>query len=506
MRWFRPRDAAGDVVAGASTALVLVPQSLAYAELAGVPAYYGLFAAAVAPLAASLLASSPYLSTGPAAMTSLLTAGALGGLVGTGFDPIALASLLALGVGIFRVVLGLCRGGALTFFLSPQVLQGFAVGAGILIVSSQIPTALGTSGAGDGVLLDAMGALASPARWRLDALVLTALTVALVLGGRKIHALFPGVLVAAAGGILYSVFGDYGGAQVGAVPDGALELHLDLPWEAWSDLLLPALVIAILGFAEPTAIARTYAVAERKPWNANRELMAQGAANVASGLVSGIPVGASFSRSALNRLAGARTRFSGAVAGAIALGFLFFASMIEPLPRPVLAAIIIAAAVGLLRFGRLLALWRYSRPQAGIAWVTFGLTLVTSPRIELAVLAGLILSIAVHAWREMRVRILISERDGELCLAPKGVLWFASAEKLQARFLDELARHPTAERLVIDLAGLGRIDYTGAVALREIGERARAASLDVRFANAPPQTERILGKVCPTLFDRDEAG
>lgn len=489
-----------DLASGLTVALVAIPQSLAYAELAGLPAYHGLYAVALAAIAASLFASSPYLQTGPTAITSLLTFAALTPLAAAGtVEWVRLAALLALVVGVVRLLLGLLRAGPLTFFLSPPVLRGFTVGAAVLIAASQLPVLLGADAGGDGVLGRAAASLASPEAWRLEAVLVGAMTLALVLGGRRLHALFPGVLLAVGAGIAFSATGHYEGATLGTVPEGFVAFDLDLPWGETGSLLVAGFVVALIGFVEPTAIARTYAALERRPWSANRELVSQGMANVAAGVVAGLPVGGSFSRSALSHLAGARTRLSGAVTGLVVLALLPLASVLEPLPKPVLAAVILAAVVKLLDPRELIGMWRYSRPQAIIAWSTFGCTVAFAPNIELAVLIGLGLSLAIHAWREMRVRVMAELEGDELVISPQGVLWFASAESLRQGFVDQLARFPEASRLTIDLSGLGRIDYTGALAIAEMAQEGRAAGLETHVRCAPPHSERILGRVCPDL-------
>ncbi len=493
----RLRDVGGDALAGLSVALVLVPQSLAYAELAGVPAHLGLYASAAAPILAAPFASSRYLQTGPTAMTSLLTLGALTplALVG-GAEYVGLAVVLALLVGVLRVLIGVLRGGSAANFLSQPVILGFTVAAALLIFASQVPTALGVSVEAGGVGRRAWVAALSPAAWDLRAVGITAASIAVFFGGRRLHRRFPAVMVAALGGLAYSVATAYDGQRIGEVPPPALPT-LDLPWASAPMLLLPAGMIALVGFAEPAAIARTFASMDRTRWDANRAMVSQGVANVAAGLSGGFPVGASFSRSALARGAGARTRWSGAITGLAVLLFLPFAWVLAPLPKAVLAAIVIASILSLLvRARELLPLWRASRPQAAIGVVTFALTLLLSPHVEYAVLAGVGLSIALHVWRELTVSVDTEHEPGLLTLRLNGVLWFASAPFVEEQFNAALAAHPEATRLVLDLGGLGRIDYTGALAVKAVLEDARSAGLEVALEDVPPQTIGLLRRVC----------
>jgi SulP family sulfate permease len=463
-----------------SVGLVLIPQSLAYAQLAGMPAYRGLYAAALPPIAAAFFASSPYLQTGPVALTALLTFGALSELAPPGSGKyVSLGILLALVVGLVRLAVGLLGAGGIAYLVSQPMLLGFVPAAAILIIASQLPTALGASPPEDGLLLQAAWTLAHPGSWELASLALSVVVVALVLGGRFLHRLFPSVLLALVLGIAYSEIADYGGPMVGSITHALPPLSLDASWEELPSLLLAGTVIALVGFVEPSSIARTYAALDRKPWDPNLEFVSQGAANVAASISGGFPVGGSFSRSALNRRAGARTRWSGAVTGLAVLAFLPFAGSLSSLPLAVLGAIVIAAVVGLVRPLPLLRLARLSRPQFFVAATTFVLTLVLAPHVEQAVVIGVVLAVGVHLWRELQLEVP-SWTEGEvLHLRPRGVLWFGTAPRLEDTFVVLISHHSDAERVVVHLDGLGRIDMTGALALRRLLQEAREAGLEV---------------------------
>ena len=189
-----------------SVALILIPQALAYADLAGLPPVYGLFAAALPPIVAALFASSPYLQTGPVAMTALLTFGALSPLAVPGSDEyVKLAALLALIVGAVRVIVGALRAGAVAYLMSQPVVQGFTAGAAILIIASQLPTAFGVAAPDGGVLWRAWWSISHVGEWELAAVVITMLAAALLTFGNRIHPLFPSVLVAVAAALIWSI-------------------------------------------------------------------------------------------------------------------------------------------------------------------------------------------------------------------------------------------------------------------------------------------------------------
>ncbi len=296
-------------------------------------------------------------------------------------------------------------------------------------------------------------------------------------------------------GIGVSLATGYDGPTIGDVQAGLPPLSVDLRWAEAPSLLVPGAVIALVGFAEPTSIARTFAIQERKRWDPDRELTSQGAANLVAGLAGGFPVGGSFSRSALNRQAGARTRLSGLITGLAVLAFLPMAGLLAPLPKVVLAAIVIGSVTGLIRIPPLLRLWRHSKPQFAVASATFALTLLLAPRIEWAVLAGVGLAIAVHLWRELRIDVDVASAGDTLVLRPKGVLWFGSAQTLEQTFIDLLAGNPQAKRLRVDLGGLGRIDVTGALSLRRVLDDARGADLDVELCGVHAAHRRLVQSI-----------
>ena len=395
------RPVPADLLAGLSVAMVLIPQSMAYAELAGLPSHIGLFASALPPILAALFASSPYLQTGPVALTSLLTFGALASLADPGSaDYVALAALLALMVGVTRLLLGLFRLGVVTYLMRDPVVTGFTSAAAILILASQLPKALGTATPPGGVLWRAGWSLGHPGGWETASLAIAATTVLLVLAGRRVvHRMFPGALIAVGGGISVSRLTDYAGPMVGDVPTALPTLSLDLPWGSTGSLLVGGILIALVGFAEPASIARVFADEDGQRWSANREFVSQGVANLAAAVSGSFPVGGSFSRSSLNRLAGARTRWSGLVTGITVLVFLPFADVLAPLPRATLGGVVIAAVVGLVRPRRLLGMARISPADAVVAWVTFFATLALSPRVEQGVLVGILVSLAVGLRR-----------------------------------------------------------------------------------------------------------
>ena len=495
----RPRGtlpSRGDLIAGLSIALIVVPQGMAYAQLAGLPPVHGLYAAAAAPILGALAGSSPYLQTGPVAMTSLLTLGALAPLAPKGSAQfVAYAALLAVVVGVVRLLLGLLRAGAFAYLLSEAAINGFLVAGGILIVASQVAPLVDVTSGSANPLDAAATAVADPSEWTFAAVALGLATVLFLVLARRLGPLFPAAPLVAVVGLLVGGLTAYSGELVGHVPTGLPPLSLDLVWSALPQLLVPGAVIAIVGFAEPVAIARRFAAEDRQRWDPNRELVGQGLANLAAGFAGGYPTGGSLSRSSLNRAAGATTRWSGAITGLLVLAALPVADVLSPLPRAVLAGLVIAAALPLVDPRVFTRQWRLSPLQAGVAIATFLSTLVFAPRVERGVLVGVGLAIAVHLWRELRLHVAAElTGDGTLHVRPQGVLYYASAPALQDRLVDVVARHPTARRMVLYLSGLGRIDLSGMLTIRAVLEDLH---LPVTVTDVPEHSRRLVSRVLP---------
>jgi SulP family sulfate permease len=483
-------------VAGLSVALILVPQGMAYAQLAGLPPVQGLYAAAAAPILAAVAGSSPYLQTGPVAMTSLLTLGALAPLAPEGSaEFVAYAAVLAVVVGVVRLLLGLLRAGAFAYLLSEPAINGFLVAGAILIVASQVPPLVDVASESASPLGSATAALAAPSVWEPAALGLGLATVLCLLLARRLGPLFPAVPLVAVAGLLVGGLTGYPGDLVGHVPTGLPPVTLDLVWSALPQLLVPGVVIAIVGFAEPVAIARRFAAEDRQRWDPDRELVGQGLANLAAGFAGGYPTGGSLSRSSLNRAAGATSRWSGAITGLLVLAALPVAGVLSALPEAVLAGLVVSAALPLINARVFTRQWRLSPLQAGVAIATFLATLASAPRIERGVLVGVALAVAVHLWRELRLHVRTElTADGTLHVRPQGVLYYASAPALQDRVVDVVARHPAARRMVLHLNELGRIDLSGMLAVRSLLDDLH---LPATVADVPEHGRRLVSRVLP---------
>lgn len=490
-----PRPTGRDVVAGLSVALVLLPQAVAYAVLAGMPPVTGLVVGAVTTLAAAPFVSSAYLQTGPVAITGLLVFGALTPLADAATpEYVGLAAVLALLVGAIRLVIGATRTGAVAYLMSQPVMAGFVPAAAIVIAVSQAPALLGVEADGRGPAT-IVPALLDPGGWDLHALAIGLLVVVVMTLGRRVGSLFPHVLVAVVAGFGAALLTGFDGDVLGRMPAMLPRLVLDLPYARAAELLVPALVIALVGFAEVAAIARTFARRTRTRWDADREFVSQGVANAAAGLVGGFPVGGSFSRSAVAHTAGARTGWTGAVTGLAMLAATPVVVLVEQLPSAVLAGVIVAAVARLMRPTELVELRRLSRQQFAVAVVTFVLTLVTAPQIQYAVLVGVLLSIGAHLRRELAIAAPSWVADDVLHVRPVGVLFFGSAHRIGDQVGDCLADNPEVDHVTVHMDRLGRVDVTGAQSLRQVLDDLHEQGTSTSVVDLSPTGAKIVQRV-----------
>ncbi len=473
--------------------MVLIPQSLAYAELAQLPPYIGLFASAFPLLVFALLASSPYLQTGPVAVTSLLTIAALPEVEPTQLP--AIAALMAFMVGALRLLFGVLRLGNVVRLMSSPVVMGFTSGAAIVIMSSQLPKALGPSPPDRGVLWEAAWAIGHPGDWLWSAVLLSLMTIGLFIGGRKLSPLFPGVLIAVIVGIIYSRVAEYPGTKIDNIPEGLPPFSFDLPWGQIPTLLLGAIIIALVGFAEPASIARTFANETGERWDANQEMVASGVANFVAAFSGAYPVGGSFSRSSINRLAGATTRWSGGITGLIVLAFLPFASVLEPLPTAVLGAIVLGAASSLVKPTRLLGLWKRSKSQALLAWTTAAATLIFTPRVERAVLLGIALTFVTHFARRFSMHHT-RDHDGSVTVQPVGLLWMATDGHFE-KGLREAAEAADAG-VTVDFARSPFLNDAAIAAMSSVADELSERGHALDWSDPPVGSERMLRGVHDT--------
>ncbi|MGB5277541.1 MAG: SulP family inorganic anion transporter, partial [Gammaproteobacteria bacterium] len=379
-----------DIVAGITVALVLVPQSMAYAQLAGLPPYYGLYASFLPGIVAALFGSSRQLATGPVAVVSLMTAAALEPLALTPDMYVAYAIALALMVGIFQLMLGVLRLGVLVDFLSHPVVIGFTNAAAIIIATSQLSKIFGVVVEKGEHHYDTIWrvVVAAATETHILTLGMGLLAIAIMALMKKFTPRLPNVLTAVVVTTVLSYVIGYegqGGKVVATVPAGVTMpgVPSGLSWDILVQLITTAVIISIIGFMEAISIAKAMAARTRQRLDPNQELIGQGFGNIVSGLFQGYAVSGSFSRSAVNINAGAITGFSAVVTGlAVGATLLFLTPLLYHLPQATLAAVIMMAVINLVKIEPIIYAWRVQPHDGIVAIVTFVLTLIVAPHLE----------------------------------------------------------------------------------------------------------------------------
>ncbi|HHB77011.1 MAG TPA: SulP family inorganic anion transporter [Desulfobulbus sp.] len=518
-----------DFVAGLTVALVAIPQSLAYAQLAGVPAYYGLYAALLPVIVGALLGSSPLLSTGPVAMTSLLTAASVMTFAPYGSEQFySYVILIALLSGIIQIGLGVGRMGRLINFLSYPVLHGFINAAAIIIGLSQLPAMLGLKlKNSEHFLSDILHVIEHFDRIHLLSMAFGVTALILLLVIKKIAPKLPGVLIVVSLGILASWligFETDGGKVVGVIPRGLPSLSMPkVNYQASMHLLPAAFVIAIISFMEAMSSSKIIAIKTRTRWDENQELIGQGCAKIMAAFSHSMPVSGSFSRSALNLIAGAKTGLASVFsAGMVLIVLLFFTPVLYHLPKPVLSAVIMAAVFNLLNFKEFRDAWRARKDDGIAAVVTFFATLLFAPNIQNGILTGMILSLIMFLYRTMQPDIVILGkdeqgvlRDAERFNLPKlhprlmairftGHLYFANVAYVNDSVLRIIGNDPELRIILIVGDGINSLDASGVEMFINLRERLQMAGITLAFCNLRENVTSVMQRTgLDTIIGRE---
>ncbi len=490
-----------DIVAGVTVALVLVPQSMAYASLAGLPVQYGLYASFLPGMVAAIFGSSRQLATGPVAVVSLMTASALEPLAGANPEGyIAYAILLAALVGIFQLALGLLRLGVLVDFLSHPVVIGFTNAAAIIIATSQLGKLFGVSVEKAEHQYETVWntIVAATQETHLLTLGMALIAFAVMMLIKKLWPKAPAVLIAVVVTTLLSWWRGFevaGGKVVGVVPEGLPPVSLPtFDLDVIGELTAVAIAISLIGFMEAISIAKAMAAQTRQRLDANQELVGQGLSNITSGLFQGYAVSGSFSRSAVNITAGAITGFSSVVTAiVVGLTLLFLTPLLYHLPQATLAAVIIMAVINLVKVQPVIQAWKAEPHDGLVSVVTFVLTLILAPHLETGIIVGVLLSLGLFVYRTMRPRFATVSRfpDGTLrdvevhslktdkyisIMRFDGSLYFANAGYFESTVLERVATEPDLKFVIVDGQGINQLDATGLEVLYHLTERLHASA------------------------------
>ena len=519
-RGYHQKLLASDLLAAVIVTIMLIPQALAYALLAGMPAETGLYASMLPLIAYALFGSSRTLSVGPMAVTSLMTATAVGKLATVGSVDYATAAIaMALVSGVMLIAMGLLRFGFLANFLSHPVVSGFITASGIIIALSQVRHVLGIEAHGETLvvmlasLLTHIGSVNFIAALTGIASILFLFWARSGLGPLLVRCgISPGaagittkaapflVIIATTLASYVWNFSQRGVALVGEVPRGLPDISLPIPdIGLWSDLAVPALLISIIGFVESVSIAKTLAAKRRQRINANQELVALGAANVASAISGSFPITGGFSRSVVNFEAGAETPAASVfTAIGIALAALFLTPVLFFLPKATLAATIIVAVASLLDFAVIRRAWQYSLSDFIAVVTTITATLLLG--VELGVLAGILSSIGLHLYKTTRPHIAVvgavagtehfrNVQRHNVITHPEIVslrvdesLYFANASYLEDYIYRLVAEVEGIEHVILQCTAVNEIDLSALEALESINHRLREQGLTLNLS------------------------
>lgn len=532
LRWF-PMGAdtiRADLIAGITVALVLIPQSMAYAQLAGLPAYFGLYAAFLPVIVAALWGSSKQLGTGPVAVVSLLSAVAVAGaLQAQGITDVSklteaqlievyvpLAIMLAMLVGLIQLSLGVFKLGVVVNFLSHPVIVGFTNAAAMVIGLSQLNKIFGVSvDRSEFFLGDIWAVLLKLGETHFPTLIMGVAAFLIMWSLKKFLPKIPGVLAAVALTTIVSWaigFQDLGGKVVGAIPEGLPDIRLPtFNMDAFGALLTSAIVISLVGFMEAISIAKAMAAKTKDQINPNQELIGQGLANVVGSLSQSYPVSGSFSRSAVNLNAGAKTGMSSVFTGIVVLiALLFLTPLLYHLPTAVLAAVIMMAVIGLINFHAFKHAWKACRHDGIASVVTFVATLGFAPHLDKGIMVGAGLALVLYLYRTMRPRIAILGRypDGTLrdirvhthlpqdervvAIRYDGSLYFANVSYFEEAILEAVSQRPNLQFVLIVSDGINEIDASGEEMLEHLVARLRENDIHMVFSGLKAQVLRVL--------------
>ncbi|WP_058616385.1 SulP family inorganic anion transporter [Tepidimonas taiwanensis] len=536
LRWARGYgrgQLGGDLTAAAVVTLLLIPQALAYAVLAGMPPVTGLYASIVPMAVYALMCSSNVLGPGPTALRSVMSAAAVGAVVAPGGDAfIATSAVLAVLVGVALLVMGALRMGFMAHFLSQPVLAGFITAGGLLIAMSQVGHLLGVplaSGdalafahsliarAGDAHGLTLAGGVASivamavTRRWGRTAL--TRLAIPAGVADVLVKATPLLVMAAAIGAAQAFDAPARGVAVVGDIPRGLPGLSvaplLTVPWTTVQALLLPALLIAAMTFVEQISIAQSMAARRGERLDANAEMRAMGAANVAAGLTGAFAIGASFARTTVVADSGGRTPAAGLyTAVLLALAALLLTPWLRALPMAVLAAVVLVSLGSLLDWASFRRNWHYSRADFAAQALTFVATLLVD--LVSGLMVGVLASLALHLWRSSHPHIAVvgnvagtehyrnvARHDVVthphlLGLRVDESLFFANVHHLEERIDAELAAQPAIRDVILQCTAVNDIDASALQVLTALNDRLRQRGVRLHLSEVKgPVMDRL---------------
>ncbi|EKB49992.1 SulP family inorganic anion transporter [Cecembia lonarensis] len=517
---YKKTDLQGDLSAGLTVGIMLIPQGMAYAMLAGLEPIHGLYAVTVPLLLYAIFGTSRQLAVGPVAMVSLLTAAGIASLNADSPEQYLLYALsLAFLVGLIQFGMGVLRLGFVVNFLSHPVISGFTSAAAIIIGLSQIKHLFRINLPNSEHIQEMVVAIAQnigDIHWLTFGIGVVGIII--IKYGKKIHKSFPAPLVAVIVGIaLVSGFDltNQGVRIVGDVPSGLPTLSSpSFDMEVWNTLLPIALTISLVGFAESFAVAKTIQAKHKNyKLDANQELIGLGMANFGAAFFRGYPVTGGFSRTAVNNDAGARTGLAAIISSIlIVLTLLFFTGLFYNLPSAILAAVVLVAVSGLIDYKEPIHLWHKDKSDFAMLIATFLITLTLG--IETGIIAGMVLSLIVVIYRASRPHMArlgrvpgtnifrnvsrfkdLEERDELLMVRIDGPIYFANIEFIKGKLDKWIAgKKDKVNMIVFNMESVTNIDSTGAHELNEWILAWRKSGIDVCMSSIKGPVRDVLNR------------
>jgi high affinity sulfate transporter 1 len=502
-----------DLVAGLVLIALLVPQGMAYAELAGLPPVNGLYASMIPLLAYAVLGPSRILVLAPDSAIAPMVAAAIIPLAGGDMsERVAIAGFLAVLVGIICIAGGAVGAGFLTDLISRPVRLGYLAGIALTVIVSQIPTLLGIEGGGDRLISAIRNIAEEIGNFDLTTVLVGSACFVVLLILKRFTPMLPAALIVVVGAIAVSRWARLDVAAVGALPSGLPTFVIPNPESASLDkLLLAAAAISVIAFADTSILSRSYARRLKDDVDSNQELRALGGANLATGLFQGFPISSSSSRTPVAEQSGAKTQLTGVV-GALGLGvvLLFFGGVFRSLPTAALAAILVGAAIGLVDVPEFRRLWAVYRPDCFLAIAAF--LGVSIAGVLWGIGLAIVLSVAAFLWRSWHPHVAVlgrapgvkgyhdverySDADqipGLLLFRFDAPIFFANAELFRDSLIDAVkgADAPVG-RVVIAAEPITDLDSTAADMLASLDRELADQGVDLAFAELrDPMKDRL---------------
>ncbi|EAR09153.1 SulP family inorganic anion transporter [Reinekea blandensis] len=505
IRNYRKEDLNGDIVAGITVAMMLIPQAMSYALLAGLPPYIGLYASVLPLIIYAIFGTSRQLAVGPVAMVALLVSSGVGALAGGDMNQyIALAVLLSLMVGAIQFGMGAFRLGFLTNFMSHPVISGFTSAAALIIGFSQLKHIVGlklprTENIAETVWLT----LQQTADINMTALIIGVGGIVLLLLLKKYAPKAPGAMISVVLSTLAVYFFNLDVSVVGEVPAGFPEFAAPaISAKALTDLLPIAITISFVGFLESIAVAKKIAAEKRYEIDANKELVGLGLANVVGSFFKAMPVTGGFSRTAVNNNAGANTGLAAIITAVlIGISLLFLTPLFYHIPKAILGSIIMVAVFGLIDVEEVKHLWKVKKDDLGMLAFTFFATLI------LGVKTGIFLAVGVSmvwfvikttrphfavlgqlpdskAYRNIKRHTAAETTPGVLAIRFDAQFYYGNVSFLKDTLKREEANMESPlKAVVLDASAINQLDSSADTALHELLRDFRERHIEIYFAN-----------------------